>query len=208
MTPKKELRFDHVMKAMNQAYTNLLKNQGKLADLNGMCRRDAYRVAKSLEMVQVQFHNQFLDIVAGEQTTIAEWIDRRFQPIEQMGEDRKNLIQAIRDGMTEREYVEQGSMWRIRRDAPKLVARERVLVTMSEPPADTNVYEQVKYLGEQNKALKMTTGDLRRALEAALKENNLLRKKVGRLEGMLRKFELKIHGFINDNPQKTGSTEA
>lgn len=80
-------------------------------------RRAAYRTAKLLLEGQSFFANELLAHFGGDVDAQATFINECFDPIEDMGETRSELAKAIGEGMTEKEYVAQGIISRVRRRA-------------------------------------------------------------------------------------------
>jgi hypothetical protein len=153
-------------------------------------RAALYRAAVAYQRLARDHHEWFLaqaQSVGGIDALLERW----FRPLAFFGEDRRDLLRDVAEGMTEREYLAStaGSYLR-RRKVAKLVDAEK-----AEPPlpaeADASLppEQRVVFLEEQNRTL-------RQQLLAARKQAAELRRLAARqerriveLEGVLNKIE-------------------
>ena len=113
-------RFDHLLHDALAGHTAMVRHFNAAARSIQLFRRSAYRFAVAVLAIQKNYHNEFLGFARTNNLSIDQWLDQHFDPIEQMGDDRRNLFRCIEDGMTERQYVAHFTMWGVnKRAAPK-----------------------------------------------------------------------------------------
>ena len=154
-------------------------------------RRTAYRFAKGVLIAQEHLHNELIEMVHSTGMDLDTWMDQKFYVIEQAGDDRRRLFSAIKEGMTEREYIEQGPVWLVRRHTKKSAGQAKHVEAdisapvPTEPMSDT---EQIALLTAQLDAAKSEIRELRKLrkdLAIALAEIDRLRTLVSRMEKMI-----------------------
>jgi len=103
------MRFDHLMKEVLEHHALMVRHANGLNQVLKNFRTAAYRFAKALIEIRTNHFNEFLTIVTSHQLTIDQWMDDKFAVLEQnFHEDRRNILKAIEDGISEEDYVRDG----------------------------------------------------------------------------------------------------
>lgn len=189
---KKKERFDHVFRRLLQAGDGLIAGSNSIREHLIRFRRHAYRFASALSELQTEYHAELVAQVKSTGMKLDEWLDQYFNPIEQMGDNRKRLLEAVREGMTEEEYIKQGRIWRIRKKiacpteaaVPPEAAREP-LTRMSPEERLTYLTHRCEALQSAVQALRRDNRELRESLNAALAENARLLKQIEKVDRVL-----------------------
>ena len=197
-------RIDKQLRNMLTHHQNMLRHLNGAKRAWRLFRRSAYRFAVQVMELQEKTHNEFLEFVAGTNMSMQQWLDEHFAIIEQSpnGESRTELFAAIREGMTEREYVDKGMLWNAKAQSK---SEAGATPGSGEAVADRSVLdnatpeEKISFLESayeshrsQLRDLRRTVRDLQRNLARVLsenerykKENDLLRKDAARADAIL-----------------------
>lgn len=156
--------FNQLWRGAQSAHGELEKFTRRLAVNVKAVRRWTYRFAKAAKELVESHHNEFLAMIASEQTTVDKWMDAHFELIESMGDTRERIFRAIAEGVTEREYVEQGTIVLARK---RIGAPQKRTVADKEPAAPPASATPEEKLGHANALIESMRSDkqaLRREL--------------------------------------------
>ena len=146
-------------------------------------RRWTYRFARGALDLNEHHHNKLLAMVTGHGLNITTWLDQHFEIIESMGDTREALFAAIKAGVTEREYVNNGQFAMIDRRAKAAPPQSTVEDLEPEPAAEPQAPEAraVYYKDLYTRALE-DLKTLRRELNQARRDAAAQRQTIVRLE--------------------------
>lgn len=150
-------------------------------------RRELYRVAAAFQLLTRGHHAWLLgqaERVGGIETLLDGW----FRSLAQFGEDYRELLRDVSEGMTEKQYLAStaGSFCR-RKRVDDLVRRPRA--DLGPPPQidpTLPVDQRVALLDDENRSL-------RQQLKTERKENNEFRRIVARQEKRIEELESKLN---------------
>lgn len=176
-------RFDHLVRNMLTAHAAVVRHYNSIRTSIPLFRRAAYRFAARLLEIQKKHHNEFLDYVRTHGVDVDTWTNQHFDPIEQLGDDRRNLLRCIEEGMTEKDYIRDFKLW-----GPKKRRAERQPVAHVDGEAakaattDMSDVERAEYFKTLCEAQASEIKQLRKDLAVAIDECDQLKKDFGRLE--------------------------
>ncbi len=125
----------------------------------------AYRMAKSYIEMATKHRNEWLDLVKSAGESPDEWLNKWFRPMEAMGDDYRELVTAIKRGMTRKEYLaKSASMFLSEKDRDK---RTRPTAVPTEPKSDLSFEEQMKQWRSIANAFEVQLRDARSRLNKA-----------------------------------------
>ncbi|MCO6436509.1 MAG: hypothetical protein J5J06_05430 [Phycisphaerae bacterium] len=101
-------RFDHLLASCLKHHAEVVRYANGVRTSLQRHRRAAYRFARDLIEIQQHHYNDFVRWVLTEGVDLDGWMDKYFDPIEQLGGDRRSLLSAVQNGMSEKEYVKLG----------------------------------------------------------------------------------------------------
>ncbi len=178
-------RFDHLLKRAFDSHTTMVGGANNIRKMTRTYRRAAYRFAASVLLIEKHWHNEFLAHLASEKTSVDDWFESHFEVIEQMGDDRRNLWKAIEDGMTEAQYVDQGSLWLIKNKVRTPDKVSHVDVDAAELDTSKSPEEQVKDLVAVKRSQATEIRELRRDNARLLQECERLQKAFDKLDRII-----------------------
>lgn len=153
-------------------------------------RKSLYRAAVAYQQLARDHHAWFLaqaKSVGGIDALLASW----FRPLAFFGEDWRDLLRDVAEGMTEAQYLAStaGSYLRRRRVA-KLLSEERADAPLPEQPgAEVSVDERVVLLEEQNQTLRQQLAAVKRQASELRRIAARQERRIEELEGALGKIE-------------------
>lgn len=185
-----EKRFDHWWKQANESWTRFRRHYNVVQRITKAARCDAYQFAAALLAMQTKWPGELLNMVKSEGVTLDDWIDERFALIEDLGESRKNLLDAIGRGMTEKQYAQEGPMWLVRKVKIQLADRTKRAIAVKEPAESLSWREKyltlleewrecksiIATLTQTNQTLMRQLVSLERAFERIHKVQKLVKK--------------------------------
>ncbi len=180
----KTRRFDHVLRDAITQHAAMVRHFNAIKRSIPLFRRAAYRFACNVVEIQKNWHNEFLDYVKTHSIDIDRWMDERFDTIEQFGGDRRQLLRSIEEGMTEKEYVKQFTLWDAKKRLVKAEARAAAgdRHAADAVTADMTDAERANYYKKQYEALVTEVLELCKDLGRAKTQNEQLEKDFARLE--------------------------
>lgn len=181
----KEKRFDHLLREAISYHARMIKQSNDHVGLVQRLRRTAYKFAVTVLELRKDWHNEFLAFCETNKMSVDEWMDQHFEPIEQMGDDRRNLLTMIEEGMTEAEYVRQFRMWGVKKrasDKPTTAIAHADLKAESAITERLSDAEQATYYKKQYGAVVSELRQLRRDLATTLDELDRFKKGYERME--------------------------
>lgn len=184
-------RFDPLWRSLLSNYAGMVRHTNGMRTAARLFRRSVYRFASALLNLQKHHHNRLLDEVQSTGLTLDDWLDEHFEPIEQMGGDRRRLLADLDAGMTEAQYVEQFNAWGIRSRA---TSRAQPAKTDTESKAVVETLpleEQVTFLKKVLDASQSELRQLRRDNATLLRDNEQLRADFARLERLVSRRQRK-----------------
>ena len=174
--------FNHLWHDALSQHASAVRHANGAASATKLFRKAAYRFAAVMIEITEKHHNEFLTMCNSSGVDIQAWKDKHFEVIEQMGDDRRNLIRAIKDGMTEKDYLAQGSLWSVRRR----VAETRKVAqadTESTPKLDAMTdAERATFQRKQADAFRSECIQLRRDNALLVREVDQQKKVIARIE--------------------------
>lgn len=120
-------------------------------------------------------------MVKSEGVTLDDWLDERFALIEELGETRKNLLDAIGRGMTEQQYVKEGPMWLVRKVKVKLADRTTRAMSAKEPAPSLSLNERYLALLEEWRECKSVMAEQHRTIQSLMREVDRLNRAFERI---------------------------
>lgn len=158
-----------------------------------MFRINSYRFAKTVLALRKLHHNEFLNMVTSSGMTIDQWMDDKFGPIEEMGGSRKDLLKSIEEGMSEKEYIAQGSFWLIRKRNIKVPVGKKASMENTPMPAPTLTVEEqrdeafaiAEALRVELRESKARSRQLEQDLAKLMREHEQVLRRMERAEKML-----------------------
>ncbi|GMU38255.1 MAG: hypothetical protein KJ057_09695 [Phycisphaerae bacterium] len=153
-------------------------------------RRSLFRAAMTYQRLARDHHEWFLaqaKSVGGIDALLEGW----FRPLELFGEDWRDLLRDVAEGMTEREYLAStaGSFLR-RRQVARLVNSDKPEAPIpAEPERTLPVEERVVILEDQNRFLRQQLSASRREAAELRRIAARQERRIGELEGALNKIE-------------------
>jgi len=184
-------RFDPLWRSLLTSHAGMVRHANGMRTAARLFRQSAYRFASALLTIQKHHHNKLLDQVQSTGATLDDWLDEHFEPIEQMGGDRRRLLADIEAGMTEAQYVEQFDVWGIKKRATTR-SQPAKADTESKVEVDTLPLEdQVTFLKKTLEASQSELRQLRRDNATLLRDNEQLRADFARLERLVSRRQRK-----------------
>lgn len=153
-------------------------------------RRSLYRAAIMYQQLARDHHEWFLTqarSVGGIDALLEGW----FRPLALFGEDWRDLLRDVVEGMTEREYLAStaGSFLR-RRQVARLVNEEKPETPLpAEPEKALPLEQRVVILEDQNRLLRQQLSTSRKEAAELRRLAARQERRVGELEGALNKIE-------------------
>lgn len=192
-------RFDHLISEANRQHSLMVKHSNGLTNLVRLLRRSAYRFAVAVLEIQKNCHNEFLDYCRSRGVSIDDWMEEHFGPVEAMGDHRRKLFDNIEQGMTEKEYVDQFTIWGVRQRQTAATGNRRAKADLdAAPPVAATPAEREAFMVAQMEAAKSETRELRRELREAradiarlITENERLNAAIKRMEKIIVNVERK-----------------
>lgn len=178
-------RFDHMWHSAIAHHAAMVKHYNGMRNAVQRFRKAAYAFACDVLAIQKEHHNEFLAVVPD----VDAWMDEHFDPIEQMGDDRRVLLKNIQDGMTERQYVKDFRLWGPRKRAAATASAKHV-AKVDAKEAETTVARmtvpaQAKHFRSLCEAQASTIRQLEHDLAVALEELDQLKRDIGKFERSL-----------------------
>lgn len=188
-------RFDHVMNRMLTHHAVVVRHYNAIRNALPAFRRAAYRMAADLIVIQDHHFNEFVEYVQTHKMDVDAWLDEHFGPIEQLGDDRRRLLQNIKEGMTEEEYVRDFRLWGPKRRLSAPTAPAPADLSAAAPQRDEmDIDELVGYQRKTIEALKSEVRQLRRDLAVALDEAAYYKKQLAKVERVLNRSTVPAGG--------------
>jgi len=154
-------RFDHKINEALAIHAEMVEYGGRALSNLKVLRRKAHRFAAILIDIMEHDMEEFAPFTATSKQNVDEWLDDRFLIMEQcFGEDRRVIIQLVRDGVSEEEFVSNGCLAIVRRRDAQSKSRSDLDVEASPTPSMTLEEERDFYkhksaaLAEQLRTLK------------------------------------------------------
>ncbi len=180
---------------MITSHAKLLKQFSSVRSAVTFFRGHAFDFASAVIEIREKWHNEFLKEVASSKLNVDAWMDEHFGPIEDMGDSRKALMAAIKEGMTKKEYVAQGPVWLIRKEVERNKKdageiRETpmadVALATATPRERLALYKaQNEALRAQVRELRSQVRDLNQKMERVLATNVRIRKQAKKADKIL-----------------------
>lgn len=179
-------RFDHLIREFQFHRDLCVKHINGATHALRLARREAFRMARVVNELREQYHNELLDYVATEGATIESWMDESFRPVEQCFlEKRADILRDVAAGMTEAEYLKEGQMWGVKK---RVVARDmRAQASLDEIPESPSVEEERDLYKARCASLKSELREIRRDLARVTADNERLRRMVERYQRDLKR---------------------
>lgn len=99
-----EKRFDHWFKEFEADGAKLGRHVALSIKEMRLAKASAYRMAKGYVALIRDFHNEFVEFLTASSVTIDEWLEKWFVPLDRIGEDYRELLVAVENGMTLKAY--------------------------------------------------------------------------------------------------------
>jgi hypothetical protein len=188
-----EQRFDHLWRETLTNHASMVRHANGARTALRLLRRAAYRFTVKILEIQDRYPNEFVAHATSTNKDVEDWMEEHFAPIESFGDDRRQLMCNIRDGMTEREYIDQFTAWgpkkRARERTPPLKVDTIANLTAADSRSDA---EKINQFGEHLEAVISENRELRRDNARLLRENEQLRKDFDRLDRLVQSRKRKI----------------
>lgn len=178
-------RFDHLWRDALKWHSYMVKHSNGMMTAVRLFRRAAYRFAQTVILMQEHCHNEFVQFAANTGFDVTVWMDEHFGPIEDLGDDRRTLMANIKAGMTEKQYIEQGRLWIVRRRVKAPTKAAHVDIEDQPVTEPMTIEEKLDHAATENAALRSEVRQLRRDLAIALDENERLTKTVSKMQKLL-----------------------
>lgn len=187
-----DTRFDHLIFEALKQKSLMVKFGNSITRSLRHFRRAAYRATEAIMQLQEGHHNDLLRFVQTEGKSIDEWIDEVYVILEtNFNEDRRNIFQAIRDGVTERQYVARGAIWATTKAKPKQTGTSTLLdavPSMADVPSlNISDQEKISLLQAKVEELASQLRKTRDELKAALADCVLKQRIIIQLERLTRR---------------------
>jgi len=169
--------FDELFAKALEEHARMVRCANAVGRNLRMFRRSAYRFTRYvLEMEQLD-HNRLVDLVHTEGKTVPEWMDDHYAVLEQnFGEGRDHIFEALKQGVSESDYAEQGPMgiiWRRHKIRSEAAAADIEITAAFE---SIPIEERLSLVVAQLEAAKSELRCLRRDLRDAIGEIEKLRR--------------------------------
>ena len=197
--------FNHLWREATVAYDGLTTHGRLICTHVAEFRRNAYRLAQNYLQMEKHHHNELVDMIKSEGKTATQWMDERFALIEEMNETRERLFAAIEAGVTETEYVQEGTIvvTRKRVKAAKLLVKDDGVIPQPSGKAHTpeEIAEEYRDLFESMKSKYQGVRKRLRTTEEELGRTNVRLRKMERTIARLKKD---IQNLYADDVVKVG----
>jgi len=107
----KNHRFDELLREAFAFHASMVRHYNGIRTASTLFRKAAYRFATKILEIEETSHNEFLNYFGNDPAAYQQWMDEHFDPIEQLGDNRRDLLRSIKEGMTEKQYLEHGRLW-------------------------------------------------------------------------------------------------
>lgn len=201
METQVEKRFDHLWKEALESHARLSMKCQSATNFLRQARKEAFRFTLYVMTMRREFPNDFLDQVsslkdeAGKHMTVDQWLDDKYAALTAIGETQRDIERAINEGVTEKQYVIEGRLWKAKKEETRLLDAERAVVGMRPPPSTMTEHERLHYVQQQ-------LDEARRTVVEQGKLIRLLRQEVERVKGVLASLERRIkRSLSNENEQ-------
>jgi len=192
MSKKKEKsgkRIDPLWHKALALHSSMVKHANGMRNTVRLFKRAAYRFTKVIMEIQENHHNELLDLVKSAGSDIEGWMEEHFEPVEMMGDNRRDLMANVKSGMTEEQYVAQFTSW-----GPRKRAAERPAPAKADTTTPRDKRSDSEKLADQGKliaALKSENRELCRDNALLLADSKQLRAEFDRLEKWVDKHRVK-----------------
>jgi len=184
-------RFDHLWKEALECHARLSMKCQSATNYLRQARKEAFRFTVYVMTMRRDFTNEFLDHVsslkdaAGRHMTVDDWLDDHYAALVAIGETQRDIERAINEGVTEKQYVVEGRLWRAKNEETKLLDAERTVAGMRPPPPTMSEHERLHYVQQQLEEARRTVGEQGKLIRT-------LRQEVERVNGVLASLERRI----------------
>lgn len=163
-------------------------------------RREAYKFAKATLLLSEHYHNALLAQVGN----IPDWCNEHFALIEDCGETREHLYEAIREGMTEREYVRSGDLWMVRKHlkVQRPAGERRGLKTPESLPDDMDDKERLEFILAQNVALRREAKEAKQELRQSRRDCAIALGRIAKYEKEIKSLGRRLDLLLNPKSKK------
>jgi len=172
--------FDELWHNCLHNHTQMIRQANSVVKAARLFRRHAYGFAANLLLIRTHYHNEFLNMVRSTGVDLDAWMDDHFSVVEQMGDDRARLLSAIESGCTEKEYVQNGTVWLVRKKTK--APNKPIESPPTLPPPETatieerfdHLHDMFETLKSKHQGLRHENRTLRADLARVLSENTRL----------------------------------